>query len=97
MYGVLPLNLLLFLLLQIILVIILHCHVLRKLQQIPQPNFQSCLLMNISQCHWTENGFNDALSITVYNPLSRPVSHYVRIPLSGNSNYKLFNSDGNYK
>ncbi|GLV45785.1 Lysosomal alpha-mannosidase II [Carabus blaptoides fortunei] len=54
---------------------------LRKLQEIPEVNMHSCLLMNISQCYWTDDDFGNLMSITVYNPLSRPVSHYVRIPL----------------
>ncbi|XP_063226976.1 lysosomal alpha-mannosidase-like [Bacillus rossius redtenbacheri] len=44
---------------------------------------KSCLLLNISQCDVSEQ--NDDFVVTVYNPLSRPVSHYVRLPVKNGS------------
>lgn len=42
---------------------------------------QSCLLLNVSSCDVTET--QNTFVITLYNPLSRRVSHYVRIPVQG--------------
>lgn len=44
---------------------------------------KSCLLLNISQCDISEH--SSQFVVTVHNPLSRPVSHYVRVPVSGAS------------
>ncbi|XP_069684640.1 lysosomal alpha-mannosidase-like isoform X2 [Periplaneta americana] len=44
---------------------------------------KSCLLLNISLCDVSEN--SKQFVVTVYNPLSRPVSHFVRLPVSGQS------------
>ncbi|XP_071568794.1 lysosomal alpha-mannosidase-like isoform X1 [Temnothorax nylanderi] len=43
----------------------------------------TCLELNISSCAFSEK--NDVFAVVVYNPLSRPVSTYVRIPVQGNS------------
>ncbi|XP_063233903.1 lysosomal alpha-mannosidase-like [Bacillus rossius redtenbacheri] len=42
---------------------------------------ESCLLLNISQCEASEG--RAGFLVTVYNPLGRPVSPYVRVPVSG--------------
>ncbi|XP_060520105.1 lysosomal alpha-mannosidase-like [Cylas formicarius] len=42
--------------------------------------FKTCLLSNISQCLYSEN--MEQLIVTIYNPLSRPVDKYVRLPIS---------------
>ena len=39
-----------------------------------------CPLLNISQCPATETG-SDSLTVTLYNPLGRPVTEYVRLPV----------------
>ena len=39
-----------------------------------------CPLLNISQCPATETG-PDSLTVTLYNPLGRPVTEYVRLPV----------------
>jgi lysosomal alpha-mannosidase len=44
---------------------------------------KSCLLLNISQCDISED--SSRFVVTVYNPLSHPVSHYVRVPVLGSS------------
>jgi hypothetical protein len=44
---------------------------------------KSCLLLNISQCDVSEH--SSQFVVTVYNPLSHPVSHHVRVPVSGAS------------
>lgn len=47
-----------------------------------------CPLLNISQCEITEN-FNSFV-ITLYNPLSYPVTKYVRLPVTGEKpNYSI--------
>ncbi|XP_063218201.1 lysosomal alpha-mannosidase-like [Bacillus rossius redtenbacheri] len=52
---------------------------------------KSCLLLNISQCDVSEQ--NDDFVVTVYNPLSRPVSHYVRLPVK-NGTYSVTDHAG---
>ena len=44
-----------------------------------QFNFEYCHLMNISQCSVSEN--SNHFTIILYNPLSRDVSHWVRVPV----------------
>ncbi|KAK2580291.1 hypothetical protein KPH14_012534 [Odynerus spinipes] len=41
----------------------------------------SCLELNVSSCAYTET--NPSFIVQVYNPLSRPVSTYVRLPVAG--------------
>ncbi|CAG9761788.1 unnamed protein product [Ceutorhynchus assimilis] len=55
-------------------------------------DFNTCLLTNISQCALTET--HDKFVVTVYNPLSRLVSKYVRLPVNGNS-FSITGPDGN--
>nr|CAD7590765.1 unnamed protein product [Timema genevievae] len=47
----------------------------------PQVNLDSCMLLNISQCEVSEKSSN--FVVTVYNPLSHPVSLYIRVPVPG--------------
>lgn len=54
-------------------------------------SFDSCLLLNISQCEVAEK--NSKFVVTVYNPLSQPASHVVRVPCD-NTTYKVYNSEG---
>lgn len=58
----------------------------------PAINFTSCLLTNISSCPISET--QSTFVVTVYNPLSRSVNKYVRLPISG-TNYKVTGPDGN--
>lgn len=57
----------------------------------PAIPFESCLLTNMSQCTLTEN--HPKFLTTVYNPLSRPVNHYVRLPVPDGS-YKVTDGEG---
>lgn len=59
----------------------------------PQPalTFNNCLLTNVSSCPHTE--ILDTFLVTVYNPLSRPVSKYVRLPVTGTA-YTVTDPDG---
>jgi hypothetical protein len=50
---------------------------------VPAIPLKSCLLLNISQCDVSEH--SSQFVVTVYNPLSHPISHYVRVPVSGAS------------
>lgn len=54
-------------------------------------SFDSCLLLNISQCKVAEK--NKIYVVTVYNPLSQPATHVVSVP-SANATYKVYNSEG---
>lgn len=53
--------------------------------------FSSCLMANVSHC---EKSNLDRFTVVVYNPLSRYVNHYVRLPVNGNS-YTIVGPDGN--
>ncbi|KAL3274851.1 hypothetical protein HHI36_019633 [Cryptolaemus montrouzieri] len=55
-------------------------------------SFSSCLLTNISSCPITEN--SEKFVVTVYNPLSRPVTQFARFPVLGQA-YTVQDSDGN--
>ncbi|CAH1973774.1 unnamed protein product [Acanthoscelides obtectus] len=60
----------------------------------PQPariEFNTCPLLNVSQCELTES--KDPFVVTVYNPLSRPVTKFVRLPVTGTS-YSVKGPDG---
>ena len=54
-------------------------------------DFKSCLLLNISQCHISET--YQQFTVTMYNPLSRPVDTYVRLPVRSGS-YAVENEEG---
>jgi lysosomal alpha-mannosidase len=53
-------------------------------------NLETCLLANVSIC---EPARSDRFAVTIYNPLERPVTHYVRIPVPDGS-YKITGPDG---
>ena len=53
-------------------------------------NFQYCDYLNISICEVTEN--EQSVIINVYNPIARPVSVYVRVPVNSRS-YKITGPD----
>ncbi|XP_018049509.1 PREDICTED: lysosomal alpha-mannosidase-like [Atta colombica] len=54
----------------------------------------TCLQLNISSCAFSEK--SDTFMAVVYNPLSRPVSTYVRVPVQGNSYVVRSLTDGVY-
>ncbi|XP_071052267.1 lysosomal alpha-mannosidase [Onthophagus taurus] len=58
---------------------------------LPEIQFESCLLANVSQCAFTEKENN--FIVTVYNPLSRPVDYHVRLPVTGSA-YDVLDSNG---
>ncbi|XP_020290943.1 lysosomal alpha-mannosidase [Pseudomyrmex gracilis] len=49
----------------------------------PMSKIFPCLNLNISLCAFSEK--NEAFMIVAYNPLSRPVSTHIRVPVQGNS------------
>lgn len=59
----------------------------------PSINYESCLKLNVSECRISEE--NDNFILTVYNPSSQFVNHYVRIPIIQN-NYVVRDGDGKY-
>lgn len=65
---------------------------LQKLTNLTTGEFVSCLQLNISVCEFTQKSANN-LVVTVYNPLARPVSQYVRIPVL-NASYVVTNAAG---
>ena len=50
-----------------------------------------CDELNITECSVTET--NDKIAVTLYNPIARSVSHYVRVPVVA-GNYLVFDSTG---
>ncbi|KYN17373.1 Lysosomal alpha-mannosidase [Trachymyrmex cornetzi] len=54
----------------------------------------TCLQLNISSCAFSEK--SDTFIAVVYNPLSRPVSTYIRVPVQGNSYVVRSLTDGVY-
>ncbi|KAG5331257.1 MA2B1 mannosidase, partial [Acromyrmex charruanus] len=54
----------------------------------------TCLQLNISSCAFSEK--SDTFMAVVYNPLSRPVSTYIRVPVQGNSYVVRSLTDGVY-
>ncbi|XP_032680589.1 lysosomal alpha-mannosidase isoform X2 [Odontomachus brunneus] len=54
----------------------------------------TCMELNISSCTFSEE--NDSFTITVYNPLSRPISTYIRIPVQENAYAVQSLNDGVY-
>ncbi|XP_011645218.1 lysosomal alpha-mannosidase isoform X2 [Pogonomyrmex barbatus] len=54
----------------------------------------TCLELNISSCAFSEK--SDLFTVVLYNPLSRPVSIHVRVPVQGNSYIVRSLTDGVY-
>ena len=49
-----------------------------------------CDELNITECSVTET--NDKIAVTIYNPIARSVSQYVKVPVVGGT-YKVFDSN----
>lgn len=55
--------------------------------------FEPCRLLNVSQCHVSEQG--EQFVLTLYNPLSRPVTEHVRLPVADQTTaYAVVDPDG---
>nr|CAD7587762.1 unnamed protein product [Timema genevievae] len=67
-----------------------HCHS-NLVGNSSNLELKSCLLLNISLCEETER--SEDFLVTIYNPISHPVSQYVRLPVSGDS-YIVTDSNG---
>lgn len=65
----------------------------KRLNDDPKPEipFKSCLLTNASSCPISEVEKN--FIVNVYNPLSRNVRKFVRLPVLG-TGYKVVDSSG---
>ncbi|CAG2173918.1 unnamed protein product, partial [Oppiella nova] len=50
-----------------------------------------CDALNITDCSLTET--NDRIAVTVYNPIARPVEHYIRVPVV-DAKYEVFDEKG---
>lgn len=57
----------------------------------PEIPFIHCPLLNITSCNYTEK--LSSYIVTVYNPLSRVVDKYVRLPVAGKA-YSVRDPDG---
>ncbi|KAH1004273.1 hypothetical protein HUJ04_004052 [Dendroctonus ponderosae] len=64
---------------------------LSKFTNIDAGDFQRCQLLNISECALSEQA--ERLTITVYNPLSRKVNKYIRVPVMGSA-YSVTDPEG---
>jgi len=51
------------------------------------PECKTCHLLNISQCEVSEH--SEQFVLTLYNPLSRPVTEFVRLPIPGETAYSV--------
>lgn len=56
------------------------------------PEFKTCHLLNISQCEVSEQ--SEQFVLTLYNPLSRPVTEFVRLPIPSETAYNVVDPDG---
>jgi len=54
--------------------------------------FKPCHLLNISQCEVSEQA--EQFVLTLYNPLSRPVTEFVRLPVPSERAYDVIDPDG---
>jgi len=52
---------------------------------------QNCLQLNVSKCNISET--EDRFVVTVYNPLSHSLSHFVRLPVQPGT-YTVQNNNG---
>uniref|UniRef100_W8C2M5 Alpha-mannosidase n=2 Tax=Ceratitis capitata TaxID=7213 RepID=W8C2M5_CERCA len=53
---------------------------LQRLTNLTNGEFVSCLQLNISVCEFTKDGANQVV-VTLFNPLARPSTQYVRVPV----------------
>lgn len=56
------------------------------------PKFKTCHLLNISQCEVSEQ--TEQFVLTLYNPLSRPVTEFVRLPVPDETAYDVIDPNG---
>ena len=55
----------------------------KEFDSVLDQNFQFCHLLNISQCHVTEE--SDKFVVSIYNPLPREISRPIRLPVKSGS------------
>uniref|UniRef100_A0A1A9W6T5 Alpha-mannosidase n=1 Tax=Glossina brevipalpis TaxID=37001 RepID=A0A1A9W6T5_9MUSC len=67
---------------------------LQKLTQLKRGEFASCLQLNISLCEFTQKKPNN-LVVTIFNPLTRAIKQYVRIPVPYGS-YMVKDNEGKF-
>ncbi|EDW52191.1 GM12694 [Drosophila sechellia] len=65
---------------------------LRKLTNLPNGEFESCLQLNISECAFTKDGADNVV-VTLYNALAHTTKQYVRVPVK-NENYQVTDEKG---
>ncbi|XP_017057354.2 lysosomal alpha-mannosidase [Drosophila ficusphila] len=65
---------------------------LRKLTNLPNGEFESCLQLNISECAFTKDSADNVV-VTLYNPLAHTTEQYVRVPVK-NENYQVTDEKG---
>ncbi|XP_050428078.1 lysosomal alpha-mannosidase-like [Adelges cooleyi] len=61
--------------------------VLLEISGFIKSNYTTCPLMNISACAVSEQ--SDQFVVTIYNPLSRPITEFARLPISDNDSYDV--------
>ncbi|KAL0281361.1 UNVERIFIED_CONTAM: hypothetical protein PYX00_002368 [Menopon gallinae] len=66
--------------------------ILKAEEKSPRLELKSCLLSNISECAVASESKN--FIMTIYNPLSRPVNYYARVP-AYNGSYSVRDPKGN--
>ncbi|XP_016979617.1 lysosomal alpha-mannosidase [Drosophila rhopaloa] len=65
---------------------------LRLLTDQPNGEFKSCLRLNISECSFTKESADNVM-VTLYNPLARTSTQYVRVPVK-EENYQVTDEKG---
>ena len=61
-----------------------------SIKTVPKQIF--CDGLNISECYVSEN--NKEFTLNIYNPIGRPVSQWIRVPIVSDSNYEVIDSNG---
>ncbi|XP_050428079.1 lysosomal alpha-mannosidase-like [Adelges cooleyi] len=61
--------------------------ILSRISGFTKSNYTTCPLMNISACAVSEQ--SDQFLVTIYNPLSRPITEFARLPISDNDSYDV--------
>lgn len=71
--------------------ILIYSKLMAKSDNSPEIVMEPCILLNISQCNASEQ--SDTFVVTVYNPLARSTSRFIRVPVPPQY-YKVLDPQG---
>ncbi len=63
----------------------------KRLSTKTESNEQFCDTLNITECTISET--SDKIAVTIYNPIARPLSQYIRVPIVS-ANYEVYDPNG---